>query len=136
MTDRQPTEADRRIAAHWLQVLVSRAGFPDQEALTSHLRDANISSCCACGCNTFNLAVAEGVKPLVAAGAYRMIFEADFREVGSDRTLDILLFANELGHASCVEVDYCVNSYPVPEHLQIEDVPFYTFIHPSLAVPA
>ena len=136
MTYRQPTEADKRIAAYWLEVLVSKAGFPDQDALRLHLHGVRISSCCPCGCNTFDLAVAEGVNPLVAAGRSGLIFEANFREVGSDRPLDILLFVDEHGHASCVEVDYCVNSYPVPEHLEIEDAPFHTYIHPCLARPA
>jgi hypothetical protein len=56
------------------------------------------------------------------------MFEADFKLLDG-RSLEILLFADGHGYLSYVEIDYCGNSFPVPEIVEIEGPPYH--VHAS-----
>ncbi|AYQ44120.1 hypothetical protein CVS37_39995 [Burkholderia lata] len=56
------------------------------------------------------------------------MFEADFRGLGEpdvSRSLEILLFADDSDHLSCVEIDYCGNGLPIPERMSLESAPYH-----------
>ena len=48
------------------------------------------------------------------------------------RTLEIILFAGEDGRLAYIEIDCCVNSYPVPDIIEVHDHPFYTHASATL----
>jgi len=66
----------------------------------------------------------------MAGHGYGLVFEADFRDLGEPselRSLEILLFTNDAGHLSYVEIDYCGNGLPIPERMNLESTPYHVF---------
>ena len=63
-----------------------------------------------------------------------MVFEADFKESDAERTLEILMFADAAGNVDFIEVDFCVNSHPVPNDLILSPVPYHTFLNPAAVI--
>lgn len=61
---------------------------------------------------------------------YGLVFEADFRNRSGPEdagSLEILLFSDDSGHLSYVEIDYCGNGLLMPEHLSLELTPYNVF---------
>ena len=54
-----------------------------------------------------------------------MVFEADFMAPGINKTLEIILFANEEGNLAYVEIDYCANSFELPKDISIDSPPYH-----------
>lgn len=131
---------DLNRAAYWVAFILERCPFPNRDALAAQFSNAEIVKLCECGCNSFGLSLATPDKvPRIAIAssgqAYRMVFEADFRdrwEPGGWGSLEILLFADESGHLADVEIDYCGNGIPIPEHLNLEFAPYNVFISDKL----
>lgn len=113
-------------AEFWKEFVVSRCGYPAPERLRGQLADAEYSEFCDCGCNSFAVKVAQGAQPLVrSGGGYGSIYTADFK-LSDQRTLEIILFADDAGNLAYVEVDCCANSEPVPDAIDAADEPFHT----------
>jgi hypothetical protein len=74
----------------------------------------------------------EDVPLLAELGGSGSIFEANFRLTKYEGTLEIILLASEDGNLSYVEIDYCGNSYPVPETVNVEEPPFH--VHASTKI--
>jgi len=125
-------------AEYWMAFILNRCQFPNPIALAAQFANAEIVELCECGCNSFGLSMTapESVPKLSAEGpGNRLVFEADFRardELGESRSLQILLFADESGHLSYVEIDYCVNAFPMPDHLNLDESPYRVFASDSL----
>jgi hypothetical protein len=114
-------------AEFWKKFVVSRCGYPAPERLREQLADAEFFDFCDCGCNSFGVKVASGVQPLVrSGGGYGSVYTADFK-LRDERTLEIILFADETGNLVFIEVDCCANSYPVPEIIGADEEPFHTW---------
>jgi hypothetical protein len=61
---------------------------------------------------------------------YGSVFEADFIDRNSpaeSRSIEIVLFADDSGHLSYVEIDFCGNGLPVPGHLHLGPSPYRVF---------
>lgn len=120
-------------AAAWIAFILERCQFPNREALAARFTNAGIVKVCECGCNSFTLSMAapERAPRIVPSGyGYGLVFEADFRDLAKDGntgSLEILLFANDSGHLSYVEIDYCGNAFPVPEQMDLESMPYHVF---------
>ena len=65
------------------------------------------------------------VDPIASKGKSGMVFEANFMTTEKNKTLEIILFADEDGNLSYVEIDYCANSYQVPEDISINAPPYH-----------
>ena len=114
-------------ADFWKEFVVSRCGYPAPKLLRDQLSEAEFSEFCDCGCNSFAVKVGLEVAPLAKrGGGYGAVYTADFK-LADERTLEIILFANDEGNLAYIEVDCCANSYPVPEVIEAADEPFHTW---------
>ncbi len=114
-------------AEFWKDFICTRCNFPEPTALRAQFAHAELFDFCECGCSSFRVRVSPtaSVAPLAETGGRGVIFEADFRfKHDREKTLEILLFADELGNLSYVEVDCCANSYPIPDSVEVEEPPF------------
>lgn len=124
---------DQDRAAYWITFILERCQFPNADALAAQFANAEIVELCECGCNSFALSIAtpEEVPRIATRGhGYGLVFEADFRDHSGpeeSRSLEILLFADDSGHLSYVEIDYCGNGLPIPERLSLEFAPYNVF---------
>ncbi|KVN44574.1 hypothetical protein WT12_22000 [Burkholderia territorii] len=124
---------DLNRAACWIAFILERCQFPNRDALAAQFANAEIGELCQCGCNSFSLSMAapDGVPRISKSGhGYGLVFEADFRDLSepdASRSLDILLFADDSGHLSYIEIDYCGNELPMPERMNLESVPYRLF---------
>jgi hypothetical protein len=126
--------------AHWITFILERCQFPNLDALAAQFSNAEIGKLCECGCNSFALSMAAPdevprIATAMSGQAYRRVFEADFRDLWEPEgwgSLEIMLFANESGHLADVEIDYCGNGIPIPEHLNLELTPYNVFISEKL----
>ena len=79
------------------------------------------------------------VPRLSAEGrGYGLAYEAGFRDRSKPdeaRPLKILLFADDSGHLSYVEADYCGNGLPAPDHMDLGESPYHVFQDDSLIRP-
>jgi hypothetical protein len=119
----------------WVDFIRQRCPFPSSEKLAAQFRAATLPEFCQCGCNSFKVTVpAEAsIAPIAKPGGSGAVFESSFHLPGSNKTLEIILFANEQGNLSYVEVDYCGNSSPVPEVIQISEPPYHVYSSSALA---
>ena len=124
---------DLHRATAWIAFILERCQFPNRDALAAQFANAGIVEMCECGCNSFALSMAapERSPGIVTSGhGYGLVFEADFRDLAEDGkagSLEILLFANDSGHLSYVEIDYCGNAFSVPEQMNLESMPYHVF---------
>ncbi len=124
---------DQDRAAYWIAFILERCQFPNPNVLAAQFENAEIVELCECGCNSFALSMAtpEAVPRIATSGhGYGLVFEADFRDRScpeDSRSLEILLFADDSGHLSYVEIDYCGNGLPIPERLSLESTPYNVF---------
>ncbi|HEY5721531.1 MAG TPA: hypothetical protein VIT45_04340 [Allosphingosinicella sp.] len=111
-------------AAFWMEFVTDRCDYPAPDRLRAQLTNAEFSEFCGCGCNSFAVRVKPDVAPLArSGGSHGAIFAADFK-LADDRTLEIILFANEEGNLDYIEVDCCANSCPVPDVIDVTPEPF------------
>ena len=59
-------------------------------------------------------------------GSHAAVYTADFN-LGEEKTLEIIIFADDRGHLTGVDVDCCGNNYRVPEEVIVEEPPFNTW---------
>ena len=122
-------------AAFWAEFIPSRCHFPDPKLLRRHFQQASFTEFCDCGCNNFKVVIPPDAElpPLITPDETRRghvaFFESDFRFADSDRTLEIILFADSRGYLDYVEVDCCANSYPIPDVIRVEEPPYH--VHPA-----
>ncbi len=119
----------------WINFIVRNSGFPDSERLAAQFAAASFSEFCNCGCNSFKVTVSGGnearpiAKPNNHSGA---VFSSNFYLEPSGKSLELILFANEAGNLSYVEIDCNANSEPVPESIQVGK-PYHVHASPGLA---
>ncbi len=125
-------------AEFWKEFISTKCRYPAQALLRDQLGHAEFTDFCACGCNSFGLRIDPAhVKPLLPPKAeprsegHVAIYMADFR-MPHEKTLEIVIFADDHGHLVYVEVDCCANSYPVPAEVVVEEPPFSTWATKSL----
>jgi hypothetical protein len=124
-------------ATFWKEFIAERVQYPAPSLLRDQLEHAEFTEFCACGCNSFGLRVDPAhAKPLLppwpdgkGKGHYA-VYTADFM-LADQKTLEIVIFANDQGHLVWIDVDCCANSYPVPEEIDVND-PFHTWATKSL----
>ncbi|AXF13526.1 hypothetical protein [Paraburkholderia caledonica] len=124
---------DPNRAASWIAFILEHCQFPNRDALAVQFANAEIVELCECGCNSFALSMSmpDEVARISAGGhGYGLVFESDFWDRSGPEDsgpLEILLFADDSGHSSYVEIDYCGNGLPMPEHLNLELTPYNVF---------
>jgi hypothetical protein len=108
-------------AEFWKEFICSKCQFPNPEKLRAQFAVAQLSEFCDCGCNSFKAHVPadSGVAPIASGGKYGSVFEAEFELAEKNKTLEVILFADEAGNLAYVEIDCCANSFPVPEIIEV-----------------
>ncbi|HEX5392187.1 MAG TPA: hypothetical protein VFW68_02845 [Rhodocyclaceae bacterium] len=129
-----PNTPDR--AAFWREFICSKCHYPEPAILRAQFSVAELSEFCDCGCNSFKVRVSPtaGIAPIAKPGKYGTVFEVNFKLSEEERTLEIILFADEKGNLSYVEIDCCANSYPVPERISVVEPPYYIYANVSRAL--
>jgi hypothetical protein len=123
-------------AKFWQEFILSKCQFPRPEKLRSQFESAEFSEFCDCGCNSFKVAVEKekNVEPLAACGQYGAVFEANFQFLGEEKTLEIVLLADEDGNLAYVEIDCCANSFPVPDKIEVKEPPYHVHASDALSL--
>lgn len=120
----------------WKAFLVDHIGFPHPERLAAQLAAASFSGFCNCGCNSFATTVpaVAGLDPLSLPGKSNVaIFQSSLRLEPSGKSLEIMLFSDERGNLSFVEIDCNANSEPVPATIQVKEAPYHVHAEQGLA---
>lgn len=121
-------------AEFWKEFVTARCDYPAADRLRAQLAEAKFFDFCDCGCNSFAVKATESAPLLVPSGGgagHRAIFTADFK-MADERTLEIILFADDSGNLDYIEVDCCANSYPVPDVIEADAAPFQTWASEGL----
>ena len=123
---------DRSKAARWTEFIAERSEFPAGGRLLAAFHAGRITRICDCGCNAFELEMPEDttVDPLSNPGTSGAVFELSFTAIDDDKpteqkSLEFILFVDKRGHFTGIEVDFCGNSYPVPERVSIQEPPYH-----------
>jgi len=126
-------------AKFWINFIQRNCLFPFPEKLAAQLAVVKFTEFCECGCNSFKVLIAQesAVAPVVALDHPRgAIFDCAFRLKDSEKTLELVLFADQHGNLDYVEIDCCANTFPVPEVVEICEPPFHIYASPALAALA
>lgn len=127
-----PNDAAR--AEFWKEFILARCHYPAPERLRAHLAVATPHNFCDCGCNSFETTVPmDAALPLVGPGS-GMFFEADFR-MDDDRQIEVLLFADEQGYLSGIDVQCQGNTDAVPDDLRLDLEPFHVWAAEGAILP-
>ncbi|WP_332778287.1 hypothetical protein [Polaromonas sp.] len=123
-------------ASKWTHFLASRAEFPAGERLLAAFHIGKVTRLCECGCNSFDIEVPDGaVAPLAQPGdSGGSVFELEFRTTEEQGTLEFIVLVGSNGHLAGIEVDYCANSYPVPDEIILMEPPYHVRASASLAI--
>lgn len=110
----------------WKDVICTRCCFPAPRALRAQFAHATLHDFCPCGCVSFAVTVEDGapVRPIAKPGNPGLAHEAGFYTDPEGMPLDILLFVDERGNLSYVEIDCCANAYPVPDDVALCPEPY------------
>lgn len=126
-------------AERWTNFIAGRPEFPAGTKLHTAFQFGKITRLCDCGCNAFEFEIPDDapLEPLVnSGGGYGAIFELSFEASELDtverKSIEFIVFADNRGHFSGIEVDYCGNSFPVPEILKIHEPPYHVRCSPYL----
>jgi hypothetical protein len=119
----------------WIEFIVHNSGFPLPDRLAAQFEAASFSKFCDCGCNSFEVTVVRANKttPIAKPNDHsEAVFSSSFFLEPSGKSLELILFANETGDLSYVEIDCNANSEPVPKSIQVSK-PYHVHASPGLA---
>jgi len=123
-------------ASKWVTFLASRSEFPAGEKLLAAFHTGKITRLCDCGCNSFDIEVEQGAAMPLAQPGDRggAVFELEFRTSEEQRTLEFVVLVGANGQLLGIEVDYCANSYPVPDEPVLMEPPYHVRTSAALAI--
>lgn len=123
-------------AEWWIDFICTKCRFPAPEKLRAQFSAAELSEFCDCGCNSFKVRLRPGadVPPIAQPGGYGKVFEADFRFAADEKTLEVILLADENGNLAYVEIDCCANCFPIPDVVAVAEPPFHVHASQTLAL--
>jgi hypothetical protein len=122
-------------AEKWTRFIAARAEFPHGGRLVEAFRAGKITRLCDCGCNSFDIAVPDGAAtPLCGPGKYGSVFQLDFKLRDDEGTLSFCVFVDERGHLEGIDVDYCANSFPMPEAPVVQEPPIDVVVSSALDI--
>jgi len=119
-------------AKYWTEFVASRPEFKPGGVLLEHFAAGTITRLCDCGCNSYDIAVPEGVAitplaPPHALGgtAFRMLFETQ----PDRKQVEFRVSVDHRGNLSGLDVEFSGNHEPVPVDLELAAQPLYTSGH-------
>ena len=118
----------------WTEFIASRPEFRPGQALAEQFAAGEVTRLCDCGCNSydFRLPPGAGVAPLAPPSEHGgCAFELEFQTSERSKTVSFTLFLDKDGNLAGLDVDYCANSFPMPQHVDLVEPPFH--VHGELA---
>jgi hypothetical protein len=118
-------------AERWTRFLASRAYVPRAPLILQHYASGQITRLCDCGCQSYDIAIADNVvlAPLMpASDRGGCALELDYHLLEPSNpggTVTLRLFVDRRGYLSGLDADYCSNSSAMPEHVVLVDPPFH-----------
>lgn len=114
-------------AAYWTQFMADRSELRNGPLLLEHFKAGKITRLCDCGCNSYDIDVPAdiGLAPLLPeSGNSGCALQLEFYTGEEQRTIGIAVFVKDSGYLAGIDVDYCGNSYPMPDVPTIVEPPF------------
>jgi hypothetical protein len=121
-------------ARRWVSFLAKRPEIRNAGLLLEHFQRGQITRLCDCGCQSFELhtAVTDGLEPLVASATHAgCVFSMAFHTEEAQKTVEFGIFVDPAGYLQGIDVDYCANSFPMPESPTLLEPPFH--VHGPIA---
>ena len=122
------------LAHAWTEFVAARPEFKCAEALLQQFNAGDITRLCDCGCNSYEFKLHPGANvPSLAPPVERCgcVFELEFQTEEWGKTVSFSLFLDSDGNLSGLDVEYCANSFPMPESPRLSEPPFH--VHGMLA---
>jgi hypothetical protein len=130
------------LARSWTEFIAARPEFLCAELLLRQFSAGEVTRLCDCGCNSYDIAVPrdKDFPPLVAAGERGgSVFQLEFNTNKLGKTVGFTLFVDKDGYLAGLDVDYCGNSFRMPENLTLSEPPFHVhgvLSHPVMGLPS
>jgi hypothetical protein len=118
------------VARRWTEFVAARPEFKPGRTLVEHFDAGRITRLCDCGCNSYELKVpptAKVVKLAPPSERGGMAFQLEFNTAEAGKTVGFTVFVDAEGYLSGLDVDYCGNSYPMPEAPALVEPPFHQY---------
>ncbi len=115
-------------ARRWIGFLAARPEIRNASLLLEHFLRGHITRLCDCGCQSFELRTSDtaGLKPLVPpTGGGGCVFTMAFYTQEPQKTIEFGVFVDAAGYLQGIDVDYCANSFPMPESPTLAEPPFH-----------
>jgi len=118
------------LARSWTEFIAARPEFPCGELLLRQFSAGEVTRLCDCGCNSYDITVPrdKDLPSLVAASERGgFVFQLEFNTNERGKTVGFTLFADKDGYLAGLDVDYCGNSFPMPENPTLLEPPFHVY---------
>lgn len=92
-------------ARRWLEFLANEPAVPFGSKLRTHFNAGTIARLCDCGCNSFDVEIAEGVAldPIAEPGRQGMFFEVVY-DSDAEAEVAFLIFVDLRGYLASIHV--------------------------------
>ena len=120
------------IARRWTEFVARRPEFQPGQRLLEQFEVGDVVRLCDCGCNSYEFKLREGsaVAPLTSpAERGGCAFTLEFATAEEGKTVGVLVHVDAAGNLSGIDVDYCANSFPMPESPKLIEPPFHVSGH-------
>jgi hypothetical protein len=118
------------LARRWTEFIAARPEFKPGRLLVEHFESGSITRLCDCGCNSYELKVSPTAKVAKLAPPSErggMAFQLEFNTPEPGKTVEFTVFVDSGGFLSGLDVDYCGNSYPMPDEPEFVEPPFHQY---------
>lgn len=118
------------LARHWTEFVAARPEFTPGRLLLEQFAAGEITRLCDCGCNSYEFKVRSDaqISPLAPPSERgSMVFQLEFQTPEWGKTVGFSLFLDAAGNLSGLDVDYCGNSYPMPDNPQLVEPPYHSY---------
>jgi hypothetical protein len=114
------------LARKWTEFIAHRAEFGPGKRLLEQFEAGDVVNLCDCGCNSYQFKLRPGAKiqPLDTPGGYGCAFALEFATPDEGKTIGLMVFVDPSGNLAGIDVDYCGNTFPVPDAPQLIEPPF------------
>ena len=115
------------LARRWTEFVAGHPMCPFGERLLETMSAGRIARLCDCGCHGFDVSVdKDAVPPLVGPSEHGgAVLELSFMEESSRFTVEFVVFADERGFFSGMDVTCNGNGIPMAENIRIKEPPFH-----------
>lgn len=119
------------IARTWTEFVAARPELKCGELFLQQFKAGEITRLCDCGCNSYEIKLPHGAATtasLIPSGEHGgCVFQLEFQTEEWGKTVSFSIFVDNNGNLSGLDVDYCGNSFPMPEKPRLSGPPFHVY---------